>query len=166
MPKGDSLKLFVPSEAAPTEVVAARDLLDAARGRHTTSTNPDYALSDLEAYADWMGGRRGEFLVDRTTSGRLRALAHVATYNCGVEINALSVHPDERGKGLGKKVLSAIVDNAIKQDMDAIWLYTHQANTRAKNLFTATGFEELPATDYRQDEDSNYTALELRLSTD
>lgn len=163
------LEVYRPSLDEVTDLQQVRRLLDAARGRlkDTVPANPASIITDLEMYQDWMGGQRAKFEVARKPSTRvIEALAHTVQLSDSIEVNALSVAPESRKRGLGRRVLAEIIERAVQNDASSVWLHTHRANYRAQTVFAAAGFEPLPDTDFRQDPDSSYLAMELALNPD
>jgi len=56
---------------------------------------------------------------------------------CGTEIRALFVHPDARGRGIGKSLLEFLLSN-----IEGIaFLYVAKTNVPAKNLYVSYGFK-------------------------
>lgn len=64
-------------------------------------------------------------------------------FNSGAKINALSVLPDKRGKGLGKKILKETVATLQKNvNIRNIYLDVVKDNVIAINLYKELGFEK------------------------
>ncbi|CAN5903834.1 hypothetical protein BH23PLA1_BH23PLA1_38820 [soil metagenome] len=64
----------------------------------------------------------------------------------------LEVHPDQRRKGLGRLLLGEILRYASGQMAEALAVQTDSANTPARGLYAALGFQEIGATTlYRLD---------------
>lgn len=61
------------------------------------------------------------------------------------EIKSLAVHPDHRGKGIGKQLVDAAVEDARK--LGLIWLFalTYEAEFFRKRGFEIVDKDELPA---------------------
>jgi ribosomal protein S18 acetylase RimI-like enzyme len=55
-------------------------------------------------------------------------------------VNALFVHPDYQGQGIAKSLLLLAFSISRLQGKHLITLTVHQANTRAKQLYTGMGF--------------------------
>ena len=62
-------------------------------------------------------------------------------------IEEIYLVPEARGRGIGKRVFAELEDIAHTIDAARIRLEVEPDNTRAKALYTALGYEELP---YRQ----------------
>ncbi|MBI5123017.1 GNAT family N-acetyltransferase [Candidatus Roizmanbacteria bacterium] len=56
------------------------------------------------------------------------------------EVDGVVVHPDYRGKGLGKKLLSKAIKDLLKIHPKKIILYVHPQNSRAIVLYLKFGF--------------------------
>jgi ribosomal protein S18 acetylase RimI-like enzyme len=76
-----------------------------------------------------------------------------------MEIVAMSVAKEERNKGLGRQVLGQLITES-EDAVRPIWLHTRKGNKGARRFFGRAGFEALPESDFRQDSDSSYIALE------
>jgi ribosomal protein S18 acetylase RimI-like enzyme len=52
----------------------------------------------------------------------------------------IAVHPDRRGRGLGRELLRRLLDGA---GTERAWLVTHDLDTPARRLYRSLGFQEL-----------------------
>ena len=52
----------------------------------------------------------------------------------------IAVHPDRRGRGLGRRLLERLLAGA---STDRAWLVTHDLDTPARALYRSLGFQEL-----------------------
>jgi RimJ/RimL family protein N-acetyltransferase len=52
----------------------------------------------------------------------------------------IAVHPDWRGRGLGRRLLEHLLAEA---DTERAWLVTHDLDTPARALYRSLGFHEL-----------------------
>ncbi len=62
-------------------------------------------------------------------------------YDGTAEIS-IYLHPSQRGKGYGKKILQYCIDNAHTLDINILMGFIFAHNTPSLQLFTALGFEE------------------------
>jgi ribosomal protein S18 acetylase RimI-like enzyme len=51
------------------------------------------------------------------------------------------VHPDHRGRGIGRKLLDAVVDYAKDRAADRVRLRVTETNLSAKGLYERAGFQ-------------------------
>ncbi|SHH36202.1 ribosomal protein S18-alanine N-acetyltransferase [Tepidibacter thalassicus] len=56
-------------------------------------------------------------------------------------ITNIAVHPDYRGIGLGNKIVNALIDECIKNDVTSMTLEVRKSNITAQNLYKKHGFE-------------------------
>jgi ribosomal protein S18 acetylase RimI-like enzyme len=56
------------------------------------------------------------------------------------EVSAIYVHPEKWGKGIGRALLSASLDQVQKRDFDQITLWVLEANQRARSFYQSFGF--------------------------
>lgn len=59
------------------------------------------------------------------------------------QITNIAIHPDYRGKGLGKKLLSSLISDMHKYDINSITLEVRKSNIIAKNLYSSLNFKEI-----------------------
>ncbi len=61
------------------------------------------------------------------------------------EIHLLNicVCPAHQGKGLGRQILSHVIDTALQQNVTIILLEVRASNVRAQRLYFSTGFNEM-----------------------
>ncbi|MBI3513832.1 MAG: GNAT family N-acetyltransferase [Proteobacteria bacterium] len=52
----------------------------------------------------------------------------------------MGLHPDIRGQGVGKRLLSATLDDARRLGLERIELSVYQSNQRARRLYESVGF--------------------------
>lgn len=56
------------------------------------------------------------------------------------QITNVAVHPEYRGKGIGKKLMESLIYSLKQEDCNAITLEVRESNTVAKNLYKNFGF--------------------------
>lgn len=64
------------------------------------------------------------------------------------ELRALAVSPQAQGKGLGRRLLAAVFDQARRFDAQSIVLSTRTNMTAAQQMYVAAGFVRLPERDW------------------
>ncbi|MEB0263164.1 GNAT family N-acetyltransferase [Mucilaginibacter sp. 10I4] len=57
-------------------------------------------------------------------------------------IDCLAVNPDQQGKGIAKKLITALFDHAAALGHNTVGLLVSKGNDKAKKLYTYLGFEE------------------------
>jgi ribosomal protein S18 acetylase RimI-like enzyme len=60
----------------------------------------------------------------------------------GFVIENVAVHPDERGKGLGRALLELAEAEARRAGFDSVYLYTHERMTENITLYSKIGYVE------------------------
>jgi ribosomal protein S18 acetylase RimI-like enzyme len=59
-----------------------------------------------------------------------------------INISDLAVLPDYRGRGIGKQLLTAVEDKARTLGCCKVTLEVQENNTRARNVYERSGFEQ------------------------
>lgn len=80
-------------------------------------------------------------------------------------INGISVKPEMRGKGLGKKILEYGIDFLKGKKIKRILLMVKQSNTEAKKLYSEMGFRFMGMLENKIDNDT-IEELELNLGSE
>lgn len=91
-------------------------------------------------------GRLFVLTVDRKVLGMVSLLFTVSTAEGGkvAWLEDWVVHPEQRGRGLGTRLLRAAVDWARKDGITRITLLTDPDNVRARGLYLRHGFTTSP----------------------
>jgi ribosomal protein S18 acetylase RimI-like enzyme len=76
------------------------------------------------------------------------AASEVARTHDEAEIRALAVAPDAQGKGVGRMLLHAVIDRAVRSRVHHLVLSTQPAMVAAQHLYAASGFIRLPDRDW------------------
>jgi GNAT superfamily N-acetyltransferase len=61
-----------------------------------------------------------------------------------VEVKRMYVHPDHRGRGIGRRVLAALESHALEQGATRIRLETGRLQPDAVRLYEAAGYRQIP----------------------
>lgn len=146
-------------EQTSDDLQKASELLHAVTGKGYRVDSDAAIVDDLTTYDAYMGGRFGSFLIHRDEQRVIRALAYVARYPASMELVALSVDEVARNKGIGRQVLDVLIEES-EESSRPIWLHTGRGNTGARRFFRRAGFQELPESDFRQNTESKFIALE------
>jgi ribosomal protein S18 acetylase RimI-like enzyme len=56
------------------------------------------------------------------------------------EVSAIYVHPEKWGKGIGRALLSASLDQVRQREFDQVTLWVMEANRRARSFYESFGF--------------------------
>jgi len=64
------------------------------------------------------------------------------------EIRALAVRPEARGAGLGRALLAAVIDRAVREGIGRLLLFTQPDMKAAQHLYEEAGFIRLPERDW------------------
>jgi GNAT superfamily N-acetyltransferase len=81
------------------------------------------------------------------------------------EIRALAVRPEARGRGLGRALLSAVIDLAVREHVRHLVLYTQAGMKAAHRLYADAGFVRLPEQDWSPQQDVDLLAYGLMLGS-
>ena len=60
-----------------------------------------------------------------------------------VNLLNLAVHPEERGKGVGRFLLNHMVEEASSREVEAVWLEVRASNVGAIRLYGKFGFDKV-----------------------
>lgn len=74
--------------------------------------------------------------------------SHVVTGPDRAEIRALAVLPEARGAGLGRALLAAVTDRAVREGARELVLFTQTDMKTAHRLYESAGFVRLPERDW------------------
>ncbi len=91
---------------------------------------------------------------------KTQLVAYISIYHIhdDFEILNIAVHPDERGKGYGRRVLQMALQIALKMGMKSVVLEVRRSNYIAISLYESSGFT-LTGTRSRYYPDNNEDAL-------
>lgn len=78
----------------------------------------------------------------REEGGRLMALASGWLVVDELHITAVAVHPDDRRLGLGRRVMTALLNLALEAGAERATLEVSSANLAARALYGSLGFEQ------------------------
>jgi GNAT superfamily N-acetyltransferase len=79
------------------------------------------------------------------------------------EIRALAVRPDARGEGVGRALLTAVIERAAAQSVRHLVLCTQADMKTAHHLYEQAGFVRLPARDWSPEPGEDLLAYGLAL---
>ncbi|HEV8254321.1 MAG TPA: ribosomal protein S18-alanine N-acetyltransferase [Vicinamibacteria bacterium] len=90
---------------------------------------------------------RGRLVVLRTPSGRGDSGRGIVAYCCydvaadEMHIHNLAVHPAERGRGLGRRLLELVLGSGARRGAAVAYLEVRASNWPARRLYGSLGFE-------------------------
>lgn len=88
---------------------------------------------------------------------------HVAQGPGDGEIRALAVRPDAQGAGIGRALLTAVIDRAFSEGIRHLLLSTQPDMKAAHHLYEEAGFSRLPERDWSPEPDEPLLAYGLLL---
>jgi ribosomal protein S18 acetylase RimI-like enzyme len=135
-------------------------------------------LSDVDRYAETL--RRFGFdgdctvlvAVDEAYDGILGTItlepydqaSELARDDTEADIRAFAVAPQAQGKGVGRKLLLAVIEHAEKRGLRRLRLCTQPAMAAAGHLYAAAGFARTPELDFSPAANLTLRAYELELT--
>jgi ribosomal protein S18 acetylase RimI-like enzyme len=135
-------------------------------------------LSDVDGYAETL--RRFGFdgdctvlvAVDHPDDGILGTItlepydqaSELARDDTEADIRAFAVAPQAQGKGVGRKLLLAVIERAEKRGLRRLRLCTQPAMAAAGHLYAAAGFSRTPELDFSPAANLTLRAYELELT--
>lgn len=107
-------------------------------------------LRTIDEMKDWLTSREDRYkvLVIEDEDGVVIGWASINVFNsrcCYSGVGDLSIYigRDMRGKGYGKILLSALKEEAVKQDFRKLVLSTFEYNEAGQRLYAALGFRKV-----------------------
>jgi ribosomal protein S18 acetylase RimI-like enzyme len=94
--------------------------------------------------------------VSDTHPGKRFAREHEA------EVQLIAVDPSARGRGIGKRLMDAVVNLARESGRKRLLLWTQPGMHAAQQLYEKMGFERVPERDFRR-ESMDFLFMRLRL---
>jgi len=88
---------------------------------------------------------------------------HVVQGPDEAEIRALAVRPDAQGAGLGRALLAAVIDRAVRDGVRLLVLCTQPDMKAAHHLYEEAGFRRLPERDWEPEPGDRLLAYGKRL---
>lgn len=137
----------------PGEMGAAGELrVEAYRAQGLLAVKPDYAGTLRALGADGHGKVLIAVEDDRMLGTVMLEAWHpaseVARGADEGEIRALAVAPQAQGRGVGRALVRAVIDQAATCGMRQLMLSTQPAMTAAQRLYVAEGFTRIPDRDW------------------
>ena len=143
--------LTISQISSAQDIAAVRDLVI----EFTTwaiSLDPDEApptFDNLEAELATLPGVYGPptgcFLLARDDDRPVGCVAFKSHGDGTVELKRMYVRPDQRGKGTGQRLVSALIAEARTQQNRRIILDSFHTMTSAHNIYRGLGFSDIPA---------------------
>ncbi len=143
--------LTISQISTPQDIAEVRDLVI----EFTTwaiSLDPDEApptFDNLERELATLPGDYGPptgcFLLARDDSRPVGCVAYKSHGNGTVELKRMYVRPDQRGKGTGQHLITALIAQARAHNNRRIVLDSFHTMTSAHNIYRGLGFTDVPA---------------------
>lgn len=102
---------------------------------------------ELRVYLDGFGQEQGDVAVTLRCDGEIvgaawsRVMDDYGHLYDGVPSPAISLLPEYRGRGLGKRLLAGLLEELRSSGFDRVTLAVQKANYAACKLYTGLGFE-------------------------
>jgi ribosomal protein S18 acetylase RimI-like enzyme len=85
---------------------------------------------------------RDRHVIVAERDGRIVGVIVLGVDDEGFVIDNVAVHPSQRGRGLGRALLTLAETEAARAGFDSIHLYTHEKMTENLNLYARLGYVE------------------------
>jgi ribosomal protein S18 acetylase RimI-like enzyme len=90
-------------------------------------------------------------------------VGHVVQGPDEAEVRALAVRPAARGSGIGRALVAAVIERAVRENVGHLLLYTQPEMIIAHRLYEDAGFVRLPERDWAPEPGLNLLAYGLVL---
>ncbi|MFB3917570.1 MAG: N-acetyltransferase [Terriglobales bacterium] len=91
-----------------------------------------------------------DFVVVEDDGGRILGCGALHLYGMHLaEVRSIAVHPDAKGKGAGRRVVKALLQEAARHQVTGVCLFTRIPEFFAKMGFTLASLEDLPDKIYK-----------------
>jgi ribosomal protein S18 acetylase RimI-like enzyme len=124
--------------ATEADVAAITDLVDAAYGPYVERIGMRPGPMD-DDYGEVIRERQ---VTVAESEGALVGVLVLGTTADGFLIHNVAVHPEHRGKGLGRALLELAEAEARRAGFDSIYLYTHEGLVESRALYERIGYVE------------------------
>lgn len=91
-----------------------------------------------------------------------RVVGYSGTHGDDGELYVLFVHPAAGGRGIGRRLLEAAEADLRARGRDEVFLWTHDADTRAQHVYAAAGYTPTGARRNGEIHGRHYVEVELR----
>jgi ribosomal protein S18 acetylase RimI-like enzyme len=81
------------------------------------------------------------------------------------EIRALAVRPDAQGAGIGRALVTAVIDRAVREGVRHLVLFSQPDMKAAHHLYEEAGFRRLPERDWSPEPDDPLLAFGLPIGS-
>lgn len=113
--------------------------LEDINGLHTVSSLSLKESWSLDAIKKELSNRFARYIVCKEDN-KVVGFAGAWLIASEGQITNIAVHPDYRGKGVGKKLMKSLISSLKEEDCIAITLEVRESNEIAKNLYKSFGF--------------------------
>ncbi|WP_411732932.1 GNAT family N-acetyltransferase [Paeniglutamicibacter sp.] len=103
-----------------------------------------------QAISERILGNTPSVYASLTIDGHIHAVARMALVGDLGGIYAVATREESRSRGHGRAVMRALVAEAGRRDLAALWLQVVEANATAAALYSSLGFETVSRYHYRQ----------------
>ena len=81
-----------------------------------------------------------------------------------MQLANIAVHPDFRNRGMGRALLTKMIDTGLAERAESIWLEVRESNRTARTLYEKSGFEPVgKRRKYYSDNDEDAIVMTLSL---
>ena len=148
----DSIELGQEQGKTPMDAIIRPARLDDAEELHR-HCYPEYGLDDVRDYLAWCLRQADKGWIVRLAAevdGQAVGNAQLTLWRQNGEIGSLVVAPDYRRRGLARRLLTALINEADRRGLEALEIGAHECTPSIIAFYQRLGFDRVEGTEESQ----------------